>query len=194
MSLTSTLDFSLIIHIIGLAAIIVQQSALYDFTIHPIAAQFIPLYAATQLFVFVTTFYIKNKIQSTEKIPLVYAMWAYDTKELDSLLSTHRIMFAVSALSYFQLEFLSSFSLLVLGLLRAVSVAVHPSFRIYVLGKKDVGDLKRPWNSDELFISNVASPKKVEGEEKLDELKGDGENEKKVDAKKSGKGGPKKKE
>ncbi|KAI9330309.1 hypothetical protein BDR26DRAFT_871600 [Obelidium mucronatum] len=172
-------NIKVILHIIGLGLIIVQQAALFDFVqFDPTQKVFVGAYTLSQLFVFGSTLYIQNRIpfsEGSEKY-LVYAIHKsrietnfedYDTKQGSDLLSTNRIMFAVAVLSYFQLEFLSSFSLMILGLLRSVTVLTHPLFQVYILGKQTAtGELRRPWSPDELFISNDAPSlaKKEDGE------------------------------
>ncbi|KAJ3067800.1 hypothetical protein HDU98_009020 [Podochytrium sp. JEL0797] len=192
-----------IIHVIGLIAIMIQQAGVYDFTQLPQAANFISAYTVTQAFVFGFTFQIKSLINSSggKEMPLVYRVHRtrivsnyheYDLKQYEETLSTNRIMFVVSTIAYFQLEFLSSFSLLVLGFLRMVSTATHPLFQIYIFGKPAVGELKRPWGPDEVFVSEeaeVVAPveegekKEVgseeKGEEKVEEVEKKVEGEKK---------------
>ncbi|KAJ3293923.1 Nuclear receptor 2C2-associated protein [Rhizoclosmatium sp. JEL0117] len=189
-----------IVHIVGLVAIIIQQSFLYDFETLPFAEHFVSAYTITQLFIFGFTFQIRSLIPKAgaKEKPLVYAVHKtrvetniedYDQKESDDLLSAARIYFVVATLAHFQFKFLSGFSMLVLGILRCTTIATHPLFRIYILGAEATGDLERPWAPDEYLLKgDAATVKKVEeteGEKKEEKKAVAAEKETEVGAKKS---------
>ncbi|ORY51083.1 hypothetical protein BCR33DRAFT_846715 [Rhizoclosmatium globosum] len=153
-------NIKLIVHIVGLVAIIIQQSFLYDFETLPFAEHFVSAYTITQLFIFGFTFQIRSLIPKAgaKEKPLVYAVHKtrvetniedYDQKESDDLLSAARIYFVVATLAHFQFKFLSDFLCL-----------------IYILGAEATGDLERPWAPDEYLLKgDAATVKKVEEKE-----------------------------
>ncbi|KAJ3049481.1 hypothetical protein HK097_009527 [Rhizophlyctis rosea] len=116
------------------------------------------VWAITQLLIFASLYIIRQRIaKADDKTVLEYqdketrdkirtTHHTYDNYKLEKLAKDQAIIVAITAFIHYQWGHL--LILLLHAVLSASTIAQVPLFKIWILGKKPEGDLKRPWKGD----------------------------------------------